>query len=268
MKNFIRVFFLFKNSLRKIHYVSIKNLTSKYSNTSLGIFWFLIRQISFILVFWFVFSFGIKTKGDVEGYIFIAYFLTGYVPWIFFTESIGGFLNCFTSNKSLIERGIIKPYFLPLTIIYSNLFVHFIFLTLSIIFLNFFLTTIHIDYISLLLLTFLYSIFIFSIGSLLALLNFYIKDVSVLVLLVLQFLFWIMPIFWSYDSINHPIMDILEWNPLLFYFDAHRSIILANQSLINILDKNFIFSLLFNLIVIISSILLFKKTRTQFYDKL
>lgn len=268
MVNFKRILLLFLNSKNKIHYISLKNLQSKYSKTYLGIFWFIIRQIFFILVFWFVFSFGIKSKGAVEGYIFIAYFLTGYVPWIFFTESLGGFLGCFTANKSLIERAVIKPYFIPLTVIYSNLIIHFVFLTLTIIFLNWHLTSIKIDYISLILLTFYYAFFILSFGSLLSLLSFYIKDVSVIVLMGLQFLFWIMPIFWSYESINHSIVNILEMNPLLFFFDAHRSIILANESLINVLDINFIYSLIFNLIVIFLIVVTFKKTRTQFYDEL
>ena len=45
MVNFKRILLLFLNSKNKIHYISLKNLQSKYSKTYLGIFWFIIRQI-------------------------------------------------------------------------------------------------------------------------------------------------------------------------------------------------------------------------------
>ena len=56
---------------------------TKYAGSYLGIVWAFIQPIVTILVYWFVFSVGLKA-GTVSDYPFVLYLVSGIVPWFFF----------------------------------------------------------------------------------------------------------------------------------------------------------------------------------------
>ena len=56
---------------------------TKYAGSYLGIVWAFIQPIITILVYWFVFSVGLRS-GAVQEYPFVLYLVSGIVPWFFF----------------------------------------------------------------------------------------------------------------------------------------------------------------------------------------
>ena len=56
---------------------------TKYAGSYLGIVWAFVQPIVTILVYWFVFSVGLKA-GNVSDYPFVLYLVSGIVPWFFF----------------------------------------------------------------------------------------------------------------------------------------------------------------------------------------
>ena len=67
---------------------------TKYAGSYLGIVWAFIQPIVTILVYWFVFSVGLKA-GTVSDYPFVLYLVSGIVPWFFFQDA----LNCGTNAQ-------------------------------------------------------------------------------------------------------------------------------------------------------------------------
>ena len=56
---------------------------TKYAGSYLGIVWAFVQPIVTILVYWFVFSVGLKA-GNASNYPFVLYLISGIVPWFFF----------------------------------------------------------------------------------------------------------------------------------------------------------------------------------------
>ena len=56
---------------------------TKYAGSYLGIVWAFIQPIVTIMVYWFVFTIGLKA-GDMAEYPFVLYLISGIVPWFFF----------------------------------------------------------------------------------------------------------------------------------------------------------------------------------------
>ena len=65
---------------RKLIFSLAKNdFKTKYAGSYLGIVWAFIQPIVTILVYWFVFSVGLKA-GTVSNYPFVLYLVSGIVP--------------------------------------------------------------------------------------------------------------------------------------------------------------------------------------------
>jgi ABC-type polysaccharide/polyol phosphate export permease len=82
---------------------------------------------------------------------------------------------------------------------------------------NVFLLRIHTKY---LLLT---VIFIYAISLITSSLNVFLKDVGQIVSLVLQFGYWLTPIFWSLKMIPAKYEQIIKLNPMYYIVEGYRN---------------------------------------------
>ena len=60
---------------------------TKYAGSYLGMVWAFVQPIITILVYWFVFTVGMKA-GSASDYPFVLYLVTGLVPWFFFQDAL------------------------------------------------------------------------------------------------------------------------------------------------------------------------------------
>ena len=65
----------------------------KYAGSYLGIVWAFIQPIVTILVYWFVFSVGLKA-GTVSDYPFVLYLVSGIVPVVFLPGCVKRWNQC------------------------------------------------------------------------------------------------------------------------------------------------------------------------------
>src|SRR5512145_2455434 len=77
-----------------------KELRSRYLGTRLGLLWGLALPLFFIALIGFVFNeiFRIKTESPAF------YILSGYFPWLFFANTVGGTMGVFESNQKLLTQ--------------------------------------------------------------------------------------------------------------------------------------------------------------------
>ena len=61
--------------------LSKNDFKTKYAGSYLGIFWAFVNPIVTILIYWFVFEFGLKAVSPVNDIPFILWFTAGIVPW-------------------------------------------------------------------------------------------------------------------------------------------------------------------------------------------
>ena len=75
---------------------------TKYAGSYLGIVWAFVQPIVTILVYWFVFSVGLKA-GNVSDYPFVLYLVSGIVPWFFFQDALNGGTNALMEYNYLVK---------------------------------------------------------------------------------------------------------------------------------------------------------------------
>ena len=107
------------------------DLIKTYRGSALGWAWAFIKPVVTIFVFWFAFSFGLRTGNDVDGYPFFLWMIAGFVPWFYMTEMITGGASCIRGNKHLVTKMKFPISVIPTFTSLSKLTVHFILLAVT-----------------------------------------------------------------------------------------------------------------------------------------
>ena len=112
--------------------LSVNEFKYQFLGSYLGVFWAVLRPLIFVTVIWFIFSAGFK-KSQIESETpFILYLLTGYLPWIFFSDALSGGMNSILNNSFLVKKVDFKINILPIVKIISAFYLHGIFILIMI----------------------------------------------------------------------------------------------------------------------------------------
>jgi ABC-type polysaccharide/polyol phosphate export permease len=154
---------------------------------------------------------------------FILYFIAGYVPWFFFSDAVSTGMNSIVSNGYLVKRVDFKVNILPVVKIISASFLHFLFLIIMIIvfLLQGYAPSIY--WLQLPFYTLMLFVFLLGINYLMSSLRVFTKDIAQVVAVILQFGFWVTPIFWSVEKIPAKYLSILELNPMYYILTGYRN---------------------------------------------
>ncbi len=94
-----------------------RNLKVRYKNSVLGFFWSLLNPLMQIGVWWFVFK--IILQNPEPNYM--AYLITGFLPWLFFSQTVLDSTACVTQEMALVKKAYFPRALLPLSALMSNL---------------------------------------------------------------------------------------------------------------------------------------------------
>ncbi len=86
-KEIIRDHIIYRKQIVQLAKVDLKK---SYSGSVLGWAWAIIRPAILIFVFWFAFSIGLRRGGDVNGYPFFLWMISGMIPWYYMRDMITG----------------------------------------------------------------------------------------------------------------------------------------------------------------------------------
>jgi lipopolysaccharide transport system permease protein/teichoic acid transport system permease protein len=208
-------------NLRVLYSLTKNDFRQKYLGSYLGILWAFIQPVITVLIFWFVFEVGFKSQ-PVDDVPFILWLIAGMFPWFFFADALSNATNAILENSYLVKKIVFRVSLLPLIKIFSALAVHLFFIL------------------------FMYGLFLvygygfdmhwlqvfYYLGAMIVLLLglsyitssivVFFRDMGQLVAMVLQFGFWMTPIFWSIGMIPVRYHWILKLNPLYYIIEGYR----------------------------------------------
>jgi ABC-type polysaccharide/polyol phosphate export permease len=93
-----------------------KELKVRYKNSALGFLWSLVTPALMTVVFTVIFQFVIRIAVDD----FAAFFLSGYLVWQFFQNSVQGSIGAIVGNGPLIKKVYFPREVLPLSIVLAQ----------------------------------------------------------------------------------------------------------------------------------------------------
>ena len=246
--------------------LSRKDFRSRYLGSYLGIIWAFIQPTITILLFWFVFQVGFKAM-PVDNFPFILWLAAAMIPWNFFADSLLQSTNSIVENSYLVKKIVFRVSALPLVKIYSSLMVHLFFIVfLFIIFIIYgFYPTIY----SLQLIYYLVATVLLTLGLswITSSLTVFLKDVGQIVAMLLQFGFWLTPIFYSLKIVPEKYQFWMKLNPMYYIVEGYRDAFIYHEWFWEhkFLTLNF-WSITF--IVLSLGLYLFKKLKPHFADVL
>jgi ABC-type polysaccharide/polyol phosphate export permease len=208
----------FYHSRSVLYQLVAQQLTLRYRRTVLGYLWTLINPLLMMSVIAIVFSSLFKT--DLRS--FAVFLFAGMVPWIFFNSVVAQSCSAYINNEGLIKKIYLPKMIFPVSIALSNLIdsvLSFIALFLIILILGgrFSMSILFLP-ISFLLL----FCFCLGIGLILSIATVFFRDLQHVVLIALQGVFFLTPIFYKNDVLGGKLAWLVAINPVTPFIDLFR----------------------------------------------
>jgi ABC-type polysaccharide/polyol phosphate export permease len=198
-----------------------KDFQVKYLGSYLGIIWAFIQPTVMILIYWFVFEVGFRST-PVENFPFILWLMAGIIPWFFFSESVSVATHAVVQNSYLVKKVVFRVSALPIIKIISSLYIHLFFII--VLFLMFYGYGYSISIYNIQVIYYLFAMIILVLGIswITSSLIVFLQDIGQIVAVMLQFGFWITPIFWSFKIVPVKYHLFFKLNPLYYIVEGYR----------------------------------------------
>jgi ABC-type polysaccharide/polyol phosphate export permease len=201
-----------------LYLLSMRELRTRYKRSLLGWLWSLLNPLVQMAIFSVIFLYVFvqeTPEGDPSGLEnFPLYFLTGFIPFNFFSISVGVAIGTVGGGASLIKKVAFPHEHLVLSVIFAQfvtVLIELAVLTVALLIAgNMVLQWLPV----LLLIMVLLAIFTAGVALLLASANVFFSDISYLWAIAAQLLFYATPVIWNPENVGKPrLTDLASWGP-------------------------------------------------------
>ncbi|MBI9034838.1 MAG: ABC transporter permease [Bacteroidales bacterium] len=216
---FIELFSVFRTHSRLIYELTKREIFDRYTGQVFGAVWSLIHPLLLTFIYIFVFGFVFKARvGDSLSMPldYTSYMLSGFIPWIVFSEVIGKSSTVITTNANIVKQVVFPIEVLPIKNVLASFITQGVFL---IIFLIYVLATNHTlawTYLLIPILFLLQTITLIGLSYLFSAIGVYFRDIKDFVQIFLSVAFFILPILYLPESIPSAVRPILYFNPISY----------------------------------------------------
>ena len=238
----------------------------RYVGNFLGIFWALIQPTATVLIFWFVFQVGFKSQ-PVDNFPFILWLIAGIFPWFFFSEALANGTNSILQNNFLVKKVVFRVSLLPIIPLLAALLVHGFFILFMFGMFIYYGYMPNLYCIQVFYYLFAMSVLLLGLSWVTSSIVVFFKDIGQIVAMILQFGFWLTPIFWSMKTIPEKYHWIIKLNPLVYIIEGYRNSMIYHKWFWEDMSMTIYFWTVTTVIFIVGG-LTFKKLRPHFADVL
>ena len=206
---------------RTIFKLAKKELAHEYVGHYLGVLWSLIKPLGMILTLWLVFTVGFKVGKVKDGYPFVVWLTIAQISWSFITDALSGGTQSIRLYSYIVKKVAFNISALPLIKLISYSLSH---LAILIIFVITFLIFKGLNIYPFQSFYYFICSFVLIYGFTLitSSLNVFARDVSKFINLILQFGFWITPIFWDVSALSVKYQRFVKLNPVYYITEGYR----------------------------------------------
>ncbi|MED0676143.1 ABC transporter permease [Aneurinibacillus thermoaerophilus] len=208
-------------SRRLIFELAKKDFQSRYLGSYLGIIWAFVQPTIMILIFWFVFQVGFKSM-PVDNFPFILWLICGLIPWFFFSDALNSATTSIIDNSYLVKKIVFRVGILPFIKITSVLFVHLFFICFLFIAFAAYGYYPSVYNLQVFYYSFAMIMLVLGLSWITSALVVFLKDVGQIVAMLLQFGFWLTPIFYAIKIVPEKYHTIMKLNPMYYIIEGYR----------------------------------------------
>jgi lipopolysaccharide transport system permease protein len=212
----------------------LRDLRARYKGSALGYLWTQIAPLLMMLVFLFVFTFLIPQPIP----LFPVFLIVALLPWNYCAEAVSSGTRSVLDNANIIAKVFFPREVLPLTSVLSAL-VNYL-LSLPMMFLVMGVTQLLLlgtlnfswTFAYLPVLIILQTFFLVGVAFFLSTLAVFFRDTVHLIGIVLQFWFFLTPVFYSLDIVGETLARFIRWvNPMASMVDFYRDILYGSAGI-------------------------------------
>jgi len=268
---YIKEFYRFLKHIiqsRELLFSLIKNdFKKQYLGSYLGLVWAFIQPLTFLLVIWFVFTYGFRSAPVSNGTPFFLWLSTGMIPWFYIANILTSGTNAVINNSFLVKKVAFRVSILPLVQIGSGFIIHS---TLVVFLITIFLLYgfkpsiywIQVPYFMLCTVT-----LGLGISWLTSSIRVFVRDINHIMGVIIQIGFWATPIFWDISRISPAHQWILKLNPAYYIIQGYRNTFINHIWFWEMKNVTFYF-LTVSLVFFVVGAIVFKRLRPHFGDVL
>lgn len=241
---------MFRHYVQLVTIKVIANLQAEVSHHYLNYLWWVLEPLLHMLIFYIVF--GLLLQRGTEN--FVAYLLTGLIPWLWFNRTILNSMMSIVQGRGLMMQVHLPKIILPTIVIFQDFVKQMIVMALLLLFLWLYGIPLNIHWTALPLLILTQLVLICACSYFVAALIPFLPDFKFLVSAGLQMLMFCSGVFYSTDIIPQQYRQFFFMNPIANVINNYRNIFLYSQwpdwhALILIFLVSFVFVLIMALII-------------------
>ncbi len=198
-----------------------REVAAQYIGSRLGFVWTIINPLFLILIFWFVFGFGLKAR-PLNGIPFALWLTAGMAPWFNFSEIWSRATGIVVANPHLVKKVRFPTSILPVATVGAALVSHLVFLFLLLLLLLVYGVPLTWWILQAVYYYLAMVVLVLGLSWLTSALNVFFRDTSQVVQLFLQIGFWGTPIFWDIRIMPARVQSLLKLNPIYYIVQGYR----------------------------------------------
>jgi len=241
-------------------------LKQKYLGNFLGIAWAFIQPTVTIIIFWFVFQVGFKSQ-PVDDFPFILWLVAGMFPWFYFAEGLTQGTNSIMANDFLVKKVVFRVSLLPIVPLLSATIVHIFFIFMMYAMFIVYGYTPDLYWLQIFYYLFAISILLLGLSWLTSSVVVFFRDMGQFVAIIVQFGFWLTPIFWSITRVPEEYRWLIKLNPVEYIIEGYRNSMIYHRWFWEDMTGTLYFWTITGIIFVLGG-LTFKKLRPHFADVL
>lgn len=251
---------------KRMFAISAYNLSFQNNQTKLKLLWTVLNPTLQAATYWLAYNVGLRVTSPIEGIPYLAWMLTGLVPWFFISTVMSTGAMCMVSNRIIFKNMNYPLGTIPVSSVCTDFLSHLCYMVVLVIIQLFS----GVRYTSGVLGTFYYmaAAFFLMLGYtfLFSTLTVFVRDIAKVIQSVVRLLFFITPICWSLTP-NNPLAGIMKWNPTVYIINGYRDCMLY-QGVISASPEQHLSFWVVTVLLLLLGIWLHWKLRDSFVDYL
>lgn len=206
-----------------------RDFQQRFVGSAVGWIWGVIHPLVLLVSWWFVFGrlLNFKLPPDAVTTNYPLFLFAGMLPWLLFSDTVQRSATSLLDQSNLITKTVFPSEIVPVSVFLSSLVSHGLALGLVIAATGVMLNRISIFLILLPLYVFVVGLLAVGVGWIVSSLHVFQRDTAQVLSVILQFWFWLTPIFLTEDKYSGKAHLLLVVNPLYYMVRSYRSLLLT-----------------------------------------
>ena len=208
-----------------------RDFQQRFIGSAAGWIWGVIHPLVQLVTWWFVFERLMKFKLAPNPFThnYPLYLFAGMLPWLLFSDTVQRSTTSLLDQSNLITKTVFPSEIVPVSVFLSSLVSHGLALALVIAATGVILNQISIFLILLPVYVFVVGLLAVGVGWIVASLHVFQRDTAQVLSVILQFWFWLTPIFVTENLYSGKAHLLLVANPLSHIVRSYRFLLLTHS---------------------------------------